>query len=126
MPLRSAQATTKPPLVRPATAENSCWFWVVVVLTRNSEPTLVPIALNICALTEVLLSPPRPLSSVHVTTKPPLVRPVIVGSRWSLRVVVLTGNSAPTCCSKALIKRSDAILSDVEPAAMAFFRGSVF
>ncbi|GJD46025.1 hypothetical protein AFCDBAGC_3905 [Methylobacterium cerastii] len=104
VPLRllSCQVTTKPPFDSPVTVELS-WSFAVAVLTRNSSPTVPPVALKTCALIpEPLLSPPTPLKSDQVTTKPPFDRPVTVELNWSLAVVVLTRNSPPAVLPSAL------------------------
>jgi hypothetical protein len=74
-PVRFAMAVGTPP--------------TVVVVTGNSLPTLVPVASNTCALIDRgLASPSKPLLSLHVTTKPPLLKPVMVGKFCWFSVVV--------------------------------------
>src|SRR3954469_6555426 len=86
--LLSNQVTTKPPLARPVITGAS-WSSVVSVLTRNSDPTLLPSAT--CALMPVpQASPSVPLVSSQVTTKPPLASPVTVGASWLPVVLVFT------------------------------------
>src|SRR6185295_4893634 len=76
-PLSSSQLTTKPPFLSAVTEDPPCQP-SVMVLTRSSLPTLWPAASKTCALTdESLSSPPRPLLSSQVTTKPPFASAVI-------------------------------------------------
>ncbi len=75
----------------------------IAVLTRNSPPTLPPLAEKSCALMLVPeASPPSALLSVQVATKPPEARLAIAGESWLLRIVVLTRNSPPSFTPLAL------------------------
>src|ERR1700709_1435898 len=80
--LKSCHVITKPPVERPVTVGH-CWSFAVCVLTRNSDPTLLPFPPNSCAWTLLPLVPPSvPLGSIHVTTTPPFDSPATLELCW--------------------------------------------
>ena len=89
------QATANP--VPRAMMLDGPWLPAISVLTRISPPTFTPAASKIWALIpEPEASPPTPLASVQLTTKPPPARSEIEGVAWLALVAVLTRNSVPT------------------------------
>src|SRR5258706_4574338 len=95
MPLLSVQEMTKAPDVNPATTGESCLL-AVLVLARNSPPTLFPEESKSWAFTlDTLLSPPRRLLSAHVITNPPDASSHPAAISCAFCVVLLTRNSDP-------------------------------
>ena len=104
--LLSVQVTTNPPSDR-AVICAAFWPFAVAVLTRISDPTGAPAAVNSCALTALLLAspvaPPTPkLVSCQTTTKPPFDRAVTWATVWSFSVAVLTRISVPVMVPAAV------------------------
>ena len=95
VPLKSLHAMTKPPFASPLTVGAVCRL-LVWVLTRNSLPALLPLASYLCALMAPSGSPPNPLVSAQVMTKPPSANPATEGNCCEFAIEVLTRNSSPT------------------------------
>src|SRR3954471_20281399 len=93
--LVSAQLTTKPPLDS-AVTEGVSWSPAVVVLTRNSPPTLAPVESNSCPITPRPLGSVWPLWSTQMMTKPPEASFTTFGSDCSPAVAVFARNSPPS------------------------------
>src|SRR3954447_23353578 len=90
--LVSAQLTTKPPLDS-AVTEGVSWSPAVVVLTRNSPPTLAPVESNSCPITPRPLGSVWPLWSTQMMTKPPEASFTTFGSDCSPAVALFARNS---------------------------------